>query len=343
MILVTGGTGFIGQVLVQRFAEAGHEVRVLARDVEKAEKLFGQRNKTKIEIVQGDVLDPDSIKNACSGVKAVVHLVGIICEIGRNTFEKMHVEATRNVVTAATDAGVSRYLHMSAIGTRVHAQTNYHKTKWQAENIVRGSQLQWTIFRPSVVYGAGDEMTRTLASLLDFPLNILTGFSMPCLGEGDALLGPVAVDEVAEAFLQALPNDRMFGREIDVIGPKLMYREMLVQIAKVKGLKAKFIDCHPVVLPAVALMTLLTGVNRVIVALPEVLCRVGAFACEVSGVLVVLGKLSEAGFPVPKLIPTQDVITMANESQGGDDTALREELGIHPQPFAEGIAAYLTK
>ena len=98
-------------------------------------------------------------------MEAVVHLVGIISEVGQNTFENVHPRGTENIVAAARAADVTRFIHMSALGTRPNAASRYHQSKWAAEEIVRRSGLAWTIFRPSIIYGPGDGFVNLFARM----------------------------------------------------------------------------------------------------------------------------------------------------------------------------------
>src|SRR3989304_8264423 len=153
MILITGSTGFVGRNIVKKAKEKGLKLKCLVRSPERARSVLGDN----IEFAQGDVLNSNSLDKAMEGVEAIIHLVGIIVETKGASFENVHYHGTVNVVEAAKKAGVKRYLHMSALGTRADAESRYHKTKWQAEENVRNSGLDWTIFRPSVIFGSEDE------------------------------------------------------------------------------------------------------------------------------------------------------------------------------------------
>ena len=136
-VLVTGGTGFVGTHLVNRLLHRGHAVAVLARDSRKTRNRYNR----PVETVPGDVLDPSTLVPATAGRDAVVHLVGIISERGSQTFDRMHREAAENVVAAASAAGVSRYLHMSAMGSSEDSPSEYGRTKAAGEKAVRASTL----------------------------------------------------------------------------------------------------------------------------------------------------------------------------------------------------------
>jgi NADH dehydrogenase len=141
------------------------------------------------------------------GCDAVVHLVGIIREFPRRgvTFKKLHVEATGNMLEAAAGQGVQRYLHMSANGTRECGKAAYHRTKWQAEELVHGADLDWTIFRPSIIFGPGSEFVKMLAELIQrLPV-------VPVIGDGQYRMQPVALEQVAASFVRALEIPESIG------------------------------------------------------------------------------------------------------------------------------------
>src|SRR5260370_14912176 len=191
-VFITGARGFVGGGVVQALRADGHVVRCLVR--RGSEPLL--KGLGAVERVEGDVLIRRTLDVAVAGCDAVIHLVGIIRERPAlaETFERLHVDATLNVLAAASGAGVRRVLHMSALGTRPGARARYHQTKWRAEEAVRESGTAWTIFRPSVVFGRGDELISTLAGMIRrLPV-------VPVLGDGQYRLQPVAVEHVAAGF-----------------------------------------------------------------------------------------------------------------------------------------------
>ncbi len=211
-VLVTGATGFIGGHVVRRMALDGHSSRALVRDTASsaARDLAG----AGIQLVRGDFDDPAALDDAVRGVDAVVHLIGIISETRTNTFAKAHVESTRDLLAAAKAAGVGRWLQMSALGTRPDAVARYHRSKWAAEERVRASGLDWTIFRPSMVLGPGSGFERTFQRIARWSPVI------PVMGAGTRLLQPIQVEEVAKAFSRALAVPATIGLTLDLCGPK---------------------------------------------------------------------------------------------------------------------------
>ncbi len=209
-VVVTGGTGFIGGTLTRELAASGHSLRLVVRPGHrhKHEPLPASAALCPVDLES----DPQGTQRVFRGADAVIHLVGIISEVGRQTFERVHHELTQRVVAAARAAGVPRLLHMSALGTRPGARSRYHRTKWAAEEVVRQTALRWTIFRPSLIHGPGDHFTHLYARLARWsPL-------VPVPGPGTNLLEPIAVEQVARAFRVALTHPQAAGGTFDLCG-----------------------------------------------------------------------------------------------------------------------------
>ncbi|MBW2475919.1 MAG: complex I NDUFA9 subunit family protein [Deltaproteobacteria bacterium] len=219
-VFVTGGTGFVGREILKQLAEKGHSARVLIRA--GSETKLADHN--KITVYPGDITDPASLSNALQGCDAVIHLVGIIREFADRgvTFERLHVDATQNILEAAATQGVRRYLHMSSNGTRANAQAKYHITKWQAEEKVRQSGLDWTIFRPSLIFGPKGEFVEMLADLIrKMPV-------VPVIGDGRYRMQPVSVGQVAESFVKALSMPETINKTYHLCGAEdYSYDEIL--------------------------------------------------------------------------------------------------------------------
>jgi uncharacterized protein YbjT (DUF2867 family) len=231
-VLVTGASGFVGNEVVKELLAQGRQVRALVR--RGSEKKLQARE--RVEIAFGDCLDPEAVALAAAGCDAVIHLVGIIREFpGRGiTFEQVHVQATRNVVGAAKNAGVRRYLHMSALGARPEPADPYHVTNFRADEYVIHSGLTYTIFRPSVIYGPEDQ------SINLFARHIRRLAFLPIIGDGAYQLQPAPVWTVARAFALALDRPRTENRIYDLGGPEpLTFNEVIDTIARVLGRKVK--------------------------------------------------------------------------------------------------------
>jgi uncharacterized protein YbjT (DUF2867 family) len=227
-VFVTGGTGFVGKHVVRALLARGFLVRCLVRPGSEGDL----RGFESIDRVPGDVLHPQGLAASAEGCSAIVHLVGIIRERRARgiTFERLHVEATLNMISVANEAGVTRYLQMSALGTRAQARSRYHQTKWLAEEAVRRNAPGWTIFRPSIIFGPGDEFMSVLARMVRrLP-------AVPVLGDGMYRLQPISVEHVAEGFVRALLSGDSEGQTYEVAGPRA-YRfvEILDEIGAALG------------------------------------------------------------------------------------------------------------
>jgi len=224
-VFIAGGTGFVGGHLCSELRKRGHEITLLAHS-RKGPALDGCR------IVEGDVTNADEYYREINGCDAVINLVGIIREFPVNgvTFEKLHVAATQAMITATHKAGVERYIQMSALGTRPNAVSRYHQTKWRAEELVRASDLAWTIFRPSVIFGPGDAFISMLAGyVLRYP-------AVPVIGDGMYRLQPIAAVDVGRCFAMALEMRETIGKTYELCGPdRLTYIELLDAIGTVLG------------------------------------------------------------------------------------------------------------
>jgi NADH dehydrogenase len=223
-IFMTGGTGFVGTNILRALGD--RPVRLLVRDYDEAARAAGPT----IETVVGDVTKPDSLRGAMDRCEAVVHLVAIISEEGGATFDSVIRGGTVNVLREAQRAGVRRLLHMSALGTRNDPRFGYFEAKWQAEQAVEQSGIPWTIFRPSIIFGPGDGFISLLATL------VKTAPVIPVVGAGRSLFQPIAVEEVAAAFVRALDDPATVGHIYELGGGKTYtYEELLNVVAERLG------------------------------------------------------------------------------------------------------------
>jgi len=225
-VLLTGSTGFVGRGILTQLIDAGVEPVCLVRPGSEAKVRISHLGLGNIQLVAGDLFDPPSLANAVKDCEAIIHLVGIIRERkGKgNTFPRIHVAGTKNLLEAAKHASIKRFIHMSALGARPNATSAYHQTKYEAEQLVVQSGIPYTIFRPSVIFGPDDEFVNMLAGLVRMPVT-------PVIGDGSYKLQPVSRQTVAEVFTEALRNDLAIGQIYDVGGPEqLSYSQLLDQI-----------------------------------------------------------------------------------------------------------------
>jgi len=228
MILVTGGTGFVGSNLIRSMRKDGIAVRALVRSAARAAWL----RDLGVEVVAGDISDPASLETAAAGMERVVHLVGIIQEASGSTFRSVHIEGTGHVLEAAKRAGVKQFFFQSALGTRENAKSAYHRSKWEAEQLVKAGGLPYTILRPSLIYGAGDQFTVRMSEMIRLsPV-------LPVIGSGRSKVQPIFIDDVAGCIVKAVTSDSFLGRTFEIGGPEqLTYEEVTKAIAGAMGIR----------------------------------------------------------------------------------------------------------
>jgi NADH dehydrogenase len=300
-VFVTGGSGFVGRAVVGELLGRSHTVIML--DHRGAiDDLIG-----RVTPVRGDLFDDAALGAGMAGCDAVVHLVGIIFEkpAAGVTFERIHHEGTRRVVDAARRAGVRRYAHMSALGTRPGAASAYHRTKYEAEQYVRASGLEWTIFRPAMIHGPRGDFMGSVARWARrraAPFLFMPYFGAGPLGLGGAgKLQPVFVDDVARAFADALDDPGTVGKSYDLAGPDVLTWPELHRAA------ARAIVGH----------------GRWVVPIPAWYARL-------------LTRL------VPgRLLPfNRDQVAMSQEDNTADLAPFTADFGWQPRPFRETLETY---
>ncbi len=230
MILVSGGTGFVGSHLIPRLVKSEEKIRCLVRSMAKTETL----RENGAELAVGDVTDPQSLIEAMQGVDTVIHLVAIIRETKGATFSGVNAQGTMNMVEAAKACGVKRFIHISVLGASPNPMYRYTYSKWQGEEAVQNSNLDFIIFRPSAIFGQGfgysfiDSMIRSLTM---FP------FIAPVPGSGNTRFQPIWVEDVASCIIQALENEKG-SQTYEIGGPEhLSYEEMLDTVKHVLGMR----------------------------------------------------------------------------------------------------------
>ncbi len=307
-IFVTGGSGFVGSAVIEELVARHYSVTAL---VNRAPLTAGEgiaRSAT------GSLFDPPSLDAGIRGCDAVIHLVGIIMEKPSKgmTFQRIHFEGTRNVVDAAKRNGVRRFIQMSALGTRPDAVSDYHRTKYQAEECVRASGLDWTIFRPSLIHGPQGEFMRMEAmwarKRAPFPvlfMPFMPYFGAGMLGFGGAgKLQPVFVKDVARAFVDSLENRKTVGEVYLLAGPDVL----------------TWPELHRTVAQAVV------GKRRMVLPIP-----------------VWAGKLYAAVGIAPILGFNRDQVVMSQEDNTADLTKFKSDFGWDPQPFELALRGYANQ
>lgn len=223
-VLIVGGSGYVGSHLARHLLEQGHQVTVASRR--------GEGPLAKVRYVMADAARGEGLQEAASGHEALIYLVGIIRERGDQTFRQAHVEGVRHSMAAARAAGIRRFVHMSALGTARGTGSRYYETKAEGEELVQASGLDWTILRPSLIFGQGDEFFGgILKSLVTAPIPFI-----PQIGDGSFVFRPVWVGDVAMAFEQALNRPATLHRSYNLVGPKeYTFRELLLLVRDTLG------------------------------------------------------------------------------------------------------------
>jgi NADH dehydrogenase len=235
-ILVLGGTGFVGRHVVAKLCAEGHRVVVPTRRRERAREVQLLPTCT---VVETDVNDPRTLGDLVARVDTVVNLVGILHEQGGLTFARAHVELPRSVIAACKAAGVRRLVHMSALGAATDGPSKYQRSKGEAEALVMGSGLDWTIFRPSVVFGRGDSFLTMFAKLVRM-------LPVVVLAAPNARFQPVWIGDVAHCFAHSVTDPRTVGGRYDLCGPKVYtLRELVEYVGKLTGHRRPIVPLGP--------------------------------------------------------------------------------------------------
>ncbi len=228
-LVVLGGTGFVGSHLVPALARAGWQVTVASRNAERLRQLAVL---PEVRVVSVDVYDRAALVPLLRGADAAINLVGILNEPGRNGagFRRAHVDLSNALIGACKEAGVSRLLQMSSLNAG-RGSSYYLLTRGEAEQRVKSSELEWTLFQPSVIFGPGDGLFFRFASLL-----ALTPV-LP-LARADAKFAPVFVGDVVNAFLHALDDRSTIGQTYELYGPEVVsLRDIVTYTARHLGLR----------------------------------------------------------------------------------------------------------
>jgi len=256
-VAIIGATGFVGSYLLDQLIESGHEPSVLVR--------AGSDNKLRhagdCRITTGEVSAQSAVAETCRDCDAIIYNVGILKEDRRRgvTFEELQFEAVKRSVKAARESGVRRFILMSANGVKAGG-TAYQDTKFRAEEVMRNSGLEWTVFRPSVVFGDPrgrmEFATQLYRDMIAPPVPAIGFFNGLHPSRGALLMSPVHVTDVATVFVRAVEDDALVGKVIELGGPEaLSWSEMLERIAAASG-KRKWIIPMPIGLMKLAALLL---------------------------------------------------------------------------------------
>jgi uncharacterized protein YbjT (DUF2867 family) len=227
LVTVFGGSGFVGGQVVRALAKQGLRIRVAVRNPGRGYRLRMLGDVGQIEVVQANLRNPASIARALDGAEAVINLVGIGYETGRQRFQSVHVMGARHVAEAAKARGITTFVQMSALGASADSASKYARTKAQGEAAVRELIPSATVIRPSVIFGPEDSFFNLFGSMA------ARSPALPLIGGGKTRLQPVYVADVAAAIARCVTDPSAQGREFELGGPSVYsFREILDLVLK---------------------------------------------------------------------------------------------------------------
>lgn len=237
LIVVFGGSGFVGRHVVKQLARRGYRVRVPMRRPHLGQDLRVLGDVGQIHLMQANVRFPDSVAAALEGADGVVNLVGVLREQGRQTFQAMHADAAAAIAKAARAAGITKFVQVSAIGADARAKAKYARSKAAGERAVREAVPTAVVLRPSIVFGPEDDFFNRFADMAKFsPL-------LPLIGGGKTKFQPVHVQDVADAVVASLTRADAQGRTFELGGPKVYsFRQLLDFVQATINRKRGYLD-----------------------------------------------------------------------------------------------------
>jgi NADH dehydrogenase len=280
-ILLIGGNGFVGRVLAAQLQAAGYSVLLPTSHLAAAREL---RMLPKVYLEDADVHDFDELQSLCARIHdngAVINLVGVLHDKPATPYGKVfkaaHVDLPKNIITAMQMHGLKRYLHMSALGADSHGPSMYQRSKGDGEAAVKASSLDWTIFRPSVIFGAQDQFINLFSKLAKlFPV-------MP-LANHQAKFQPVSVDDVASAFVMALKMPQTIHESYDLVGPMVYTMKEIVEFA------ARKVKTSCAIIPVPGFIGYLQALAFEFLPVPTLMSRDNIASMQLPNVLPVSGK-----------------------------------------------------
>lgn len=308
LVTVFGGSGFIGRHVVRELAKRGWRVRVAVRRPHLAHFLRPLGAVGQIELRQVNLRHRPSVADALDGADAVVNVVGLLREDGPQKFETVHVQGAANIAELAAMRGIETFVHLSAIGADVKAESVYARTKGEGERAVRAHVPSATILRPSVVFGPEDEFFNRFANMARYSL------FLPSIGFGKTKFQPVYVDDVADAVCEALVRPETRGRTYELGGPTVY------TFAELMRLMLKIVERKRALLP-----------------IPFFAANVMGFAGEVAGAL-----------PFVKPFLTRDQVTLLKRDNvvgisGEAEIGVLADLGVPPDTLEAILPTYLER
>lgn len=230
-VSVLGGTGFLGKSVVNALLRAGYDVRVLARHATDSSELTPlSAGAGRVMLVNADITQPKTLHDALEGSDAVVNLVGILYEKGRQRFSNIHAQCPERLAKIAKDQGVKQFVHVSALGVNKASSSRYARSKMTGETAVLSAFNKAVILRPSVIFGPNDNFINQFAKMAKHAP------ALPLIGGGHTKFQPVYVEDVAQAVVKSLADSHHNGQVLELGGPKVYsFRQILEYIMQVTG------------------------------------------------------------------------------------------------------------
>ena len=237
LVTVFGGSGFVGRYVAKALADHGWRVRIASRRPGHAFVTQPSGKVGQITAVQANLRFPESVAHAVRDAEAVINLVGLLAQSGKQTFAAVHAEGAQAVAEAAKAAGITRFVQMSALGADPQSPAEYGRTKAAGEAAVRRVIPEAVIMRPSVIFGPEDKFFNRFASLARMAP------ALPLIGGGGMLLQPVFVGDVAEAFAKAVDGEATPGTTYELGGPEVRsFADILRFIMETTGRKRRLVE-----------------------------------------------------------------------------------------------------
>lgn len=302
-VTVYGASGFLGRAVVERLSRSGARVIAAARHAETSRVLAVLAAEGDVIPADCDVADADRVAALLAGSDAVVNLVGVLYESPGRSFEALHAEAPGRIAAAAAEAGIERFVHVSAIGADATSPSRYHATKGRGETAAWAALPETVVLRPSIIFGPNDSFFNRFSAMTRFsPV-------LPLFGGGGNLFQPVYVGDVAEAVHEALTRDDVAGRAFELGGPeRVSFRDLMV------------------------LLLAETGRRRLLLRLPMVLADVIGFFGDG---IAALGLTPPLTRDQARMLRRDNVV-----GEGADGL---ESLGITPTPMGAILPVYLGR
>jgi len=303
LITVFGGSGFLGKYVIRELVKEGWRVRVPVRRPHTAQELKVIGNVGQVQLVQANLRFEKSVERAVAGSDAVINLVALLFEEGKQSFESLHVRGAENLAAAAATRGITNFVQVSAIGADIESDSDYSRTKGEGEQAVREAIPSADIMRPSIIFGAEDQFFNRFASMAQLAP------ALPLLGGGDTKFQPVYVGDVAQAIAK-VANQGTSGKTYELGGPRTYSFKELMQFM------LETIDR-----------------KRLLAPVPWAAANMMGFAGEISGM---------APFVKPFLTRDQ-VKNLKIDNVVGDDALSFADLGIRLETIEAIVPTYLGR